>query len=230
MHLMYVDESGDPGFSDGSSTQFVRVGVVVHGWQWRAVDERIRTFKLSRGLDWNTEIRATDIRRGRRAFSGRPRRERETLLVDLLDTIGRECPELVLIGVCIDKARVDRTRAARWSNPAVRSVELLLEAYTAYLGRQKDRCGIVVLDECEGSNDANIRYFQNYLRRYSDRIDAQRIVEGTFFLPSGSSNLLQIADVCANVLLRRIRDDDESRAEWARIRGKFFAVREWPVQ
>ena len=230
MHLMYVDESGDPGFSGGSSARFVRVGVVVHAWKWRAVDERIRVFKTSRGLAWNAEIRATDVRRGRRAFADRSRAERETFLNDLVETIGRECPELALIGVSIDKARVDRTRPARWSNPAIRSVELLLEAYTAYLGQQKDRCGIVVLDECEGSNDANIRYFQNYLRRFSGRIDAHRIVEGTFFLSSGTSNLLQIADVCANILLRRWRDDEEARSQWEMIRDKFFVVREWPAQ
>ena len=37
MHMMYVDESGDPGFGSGSSDRYVRVGAIVHagsGGQW----------------------------------------------------------------------------------------------------------------------------------------------------------------------------------------------------
>ena len=202
MHMMFVDESGDPGFGKGASARYVRAGVIVHGWKWKGVDERMRAFKITRGLDWRDEIRANDIRRGHNAFRGKSPAERQTLLEDLLDTLGRESPELSMIGVCIHKHLVDRARRERLSNPVIRSIELLLESYNEFLGSQKDQCGIVVLDECEAKNDANIRYFQNYLRQFSDGIDARRIVEGTFFLSSRSSNLLQLADVCANVFLR----------------------------
>ena len=227
MHMMFVDESGDPGFGKGASDRYVRAGVIVHGWKWKGVDERIRAFKVTRGLDWRDEIRANDIRRGHNAFRDKPPAERQTFLEDLLDTIGRESPELSMIGVCIHKHMVDTSRRERLVNPVVRSIELLLESYNAFLGRQTDRCGIVILDECEASNDANIRYFQNYLRRFSERIDARRIVEGTMFLSSGSSNLLQLADVCANVLFRRYRWDEAGTREWAKLASKFEFV-EWP--
>lgn len=227
MHLMYVDESGDPGFGKGASPRYVRAGVIVHGWKWKVVDERIRAFKRTRGLDWRDEIRANDIRRGHNAFRNKPPEERQTLLEDLLDTIGRESPEISVIGACIHKHNVDTSRRERLSNPVVRSIEMLLETYNKFLGSQRDHCGIVVLDECEAKNDANIRYFQNYLRQFSGSIDARRIVEGTFFLPSRSSNLLQLADVCANVFLRRYRWDEQGTREWAKIEGK-FDVREWP--
>ena len=229
MHMMFVDESGDPGFGKGASDRYVRAGVIVHGWKWKGVDERIRAFKVTRGLDWRDEIRANDIRRGHNAFRDKPPAERQTFLEDLLDTIGRESPELSMIGVCIHTHMVDTSRRERLVNPVVRSIELLLESYDKFLDSQRDHCGIVVLDECEAKNDANIRYFQNYLRKFSGNIDARRIVEGTFFLPSRSSNLLQLADVCANVFLRRYRWGDQGTREWAKIDDK-FVVHEWPAQ
>ena len=229
MHLMYVDESGDPGFGVGSSARYVRGGVVVHGWKWREVDERIRSFKLTRGLNWDAEIRANDIRRGHNAFAEMPAAERQTLLEDLLETLAREMPDVSLIGICIHKHNVDTTRRERFSNPAVRSIELLLENYNSFLASQRDRCGIVVLDELEAKHDASIRYFQNYLCRFSDHVDGRRIVEGTFFLPSRSSNPLRLPDVCANVLLRRYRWDQQSVREWAIVEDK-FTIREWPHQ
>ncbi|TWT45824.1 hypothetical protein RAS1_22590 [Phycisphaerae bacterium RAS1] len=228
MHIMYVDEAGDPGFDSKSSQRYVRVGVIVHGWKWADVDERLTAFKLTRGLQWSDEIRASDIRRGTCAFAGKPPAERDVFLTDLLDTIGREFTSVSALGVCINKLRVDPTRKERLSNPAVRSHELLLEEYDRFLSAQKDRCGIVVLDENEARHDANLRYFQNYLRHFSERIDARRIVEGALFLKSHTCNLLQLADVCANVFYQRFRWRDETTRQFARIEGRFVSLREWP--
>jgi hypothetical protein len=228
MHIMYVDEAGDPGYAKQSSIRYVRVGVIVHGWKWRDADERVSAFKRTRGLQWDDEIRASDIRRGKRAFAGRTPREREVLLGDFLETIGRELTWLSAIGVCINKDLVDSTRKERLTKPEVRSHELLLEEYSAFLAGQNDRCGIVVLDENEAKNDANLRYFQGYLRHFSDRIDPRRIVEGTLFLKSHTCNMLQVADVCAHVLFQRYRWKDETIKQSAKIEGSFVAVREWP--
>ncbi len=65
MHMMFVDESGDPGYPPGKkwlgwggSTHFVRVGVIIHGWKWKAWNDRLTSFKRNRGLTWDSEIRA----------------------------------------------------------------------------------------------------------------------------------------------------------------------------
>lgn len=59
MHLMYVDESGDPGFpkpgeefpvAGGPSRSFLRAGVVVHSWKWSRIDAQIADFKKAWGL------------------------------------------------------------------------------------------------------------------------------------------------------------------------------------
>lgn len=233
---MYVDESGDPGFppsgliaaQGGSSERYVRVGVIVHAWKWPQTDRTVAQFKQAHNLDWDDEIRASDIKRGKKAFKTWPPAQRNELMDNLLDTIGRELSHLSLIGVVIHKHLVDRERKERLSNPSPRSLELLLGEYNSFLQEQKDKCGIVVLDAGETKNDANLRYFQNYLRQFSERVDARRIIEGSFFLRSHESNLLQVADVCANTLLGRFSWAPVSIKRFARIEDRFRKVIEWP--
>jgi hypothetical protein len=66
MHMMFVDESGDPGYPIsgiwsgwGGSRLFARVGVIIHGWKWKAWHERLFQFKHNRGLTWDAEILET---------------------------------------------------------------------------------------------------------------------------------------------------------------------------
>lgn len=236
MHLMYVDESGDPGYpqpglpfppSGGPTRYFARAGVVVHDHRWRKVDSVIAQFKASHHLNWNSEIKATDIRRGNGAFAGWRQEDRQVLVDDLLDTVNREL-DITLIVVIIDKSKVDRTAPKRYSDPSVRSLELILEQYDNYLSKQSDRCGAVILDSVEESKDDNLRYFQNYLRLFSDTMDRRRIVEGTLFMPSHTTNLLQIADVCTNVVYRKHVGTKGGIIECGRIQGRIVSETTWP--
>ena len=227
MHLMYVDESGDPGM-DAGSERYVRVGVIVHASKWLQTDRVVAQFKRARNLEWSDEIRASDIKRGKEAFKTWAPAEREQFLDDLLDTISRELTHLSLIGVVIHKHLVDRERKERLSNPSPRSLELLLEEYNAFLQHQTYKSGIVVVDAGEAKKDANLRYFQNYLRQYSQRVDARRIIEGSFFLRSHESNLLQLADVCANTLFSRFTWRPIETKRFARIEDRFTTIVEWP--
>lgn len=235
MHLMYVDESGDCGYprsggfpsSGGPTRYFVRAGVVLHGWKWSHVDGVVSRFKQSRGLAWNDEIKATHLRTGKGAFAGRSPSERKEFLLDLLDTIGREI-DIHLLVVAIDKTQVDLGQRERFTNPAVRSLELVLERYNGFLRGQQDKSGIVILDSVESKSDENLRYFQSYLLRFSDHLDPRRIVEGTLFMPSHTSNLLQVADVCTNVLFRRFTRPDHNHEEYRRIETRVIAEKVWP--
>ncbi|NOT00610.1 MAG: DUF3800 domain-containing protein [Phycisphaerales bacterium] len=236
MHLMYVDESGDPGYPadgvfvpSGPSDRYVLVGLIVHAWHWPAVDRRMVQFKRDHGLPWDAELRSHDIRNGRGAFVGKPPDARRQLHGELLDTIGSLVDAVTPLGVVINKRQVDQTRKERLVNPSRRAFESLLEAYNRFLAGQRDRSGIVIVDAREKKDDANVRYFQNYLRQYSERIDARRIVEGTFFLPSRDSNLLQMADICVGTLFQRHRWTEQSIRDFAKIEDRFRELIEWPM-
>lgn len=191
------------------------------------MDQMVLSFKRSRGLVWDQEIKAKHIRRGKKAFAGWTPEDRKQFLLDLLDSIGREI-DIHILAVAIAKERVDRLQKERYTNPSVRSLELLLERYNMFLSDQRDKSGIVILDATESKTDENLRYFQNYLREFSDHLDSRRIVEGGLFMPSHTTNLLQVADVCASVIFGRFTRGDRNENEYARIQPRIFAEKVWP--
>jgi len=242
MHMMFVDESGDPGYPPGGkwagwggSTHFARVGVIIHGWKWKAWNERLTSFKSNRGLTWDAEIRASDIRGGRRGFVGWDRPRRELFLQDLMQLVGGN-PDITLLGVVIDKHQVDTAKSDRLVKPEVRSLELLLERYNLFLGNQRDKSGIVVLDPTKEKSDDNLRRFQSFLLAQSGHLRPLHIVEGAFFAKSHTSNLIQIADVCSNVFYRemtrgqRHKEYQTMQKRFWRHRGRLTGVgiKKWP--
>ena len=114
-------------------------------------------------------------------------------------------------------------------------MELLLERYNGFLGEQSDKSGIVILDPVNGISDDNLRYFQSYLQEKSANLHPLRIVEGTFFAKSHTSNLIQVADICSNIFYRR----EKAPVEFARIEPRFWlrdgrqlegaGIKEWPT-
>ncbi len=210
MHMMFVDESGDPGYpSDGKwrgwkgSTFFTRIGVIIHGWKWKRWDKQLKQFKNDKGLRWDAEIKASWILKGGQIFSSWDKARRVSFYNDLLFLIAHS-NDITILGVAIDKKRVRLTHPDRIKKPDVRSLELLLERYNSYLDFQKDKSGIVVLDPvCETSDD-NLRYFQSYLQAYSSHLKPLRIVESTFFAKSHTCNMIQIADICSHVFYREM--------------------------
>lgn len=228
MHMMFVDESGDPGYPGdnnwakwGGSCMFARVGLIIHGWKWRFWNSKLLEFKKTRGLLWDQEIKASDIRWGKHAFAGWDEKRRGQFFVDLLQLIGGNL-DISLIGVVIDKKNVDTSRKERLVKPEVRSLELLLEAYNLFLNsQQKDKFGIVVMDPVKEQSDDNIRYFQSFLMARSERLSPLRIVEGAFFAKSHTSNLIQIADLCTNVFYREMVKGNNSQ-EYQAIQKRFW--------
>lgn len=242
MFMMFVDESGDPGYPHGGnwknwggSTHFARVGVIIHGWKWKGWNTRLMDFKKNNGLIWDAEIKAAHIRQGKGAFVGWDPQRRAFFFQSLLNLVGGN-PDISLLGVIIDKKLVDTSKGDRLIKPEVRSLELLLERYNLFLDRQRDKCGIVILDPVKESSDDNLRYFQSYLLTASEHMQPNHVVEGTFFAKSHTSNLIQIADVCTNVFYRRMTSQLVS-AEFKAIQGRFwqqnnrvqgYGIKKWP--
>jgi len=243
MHMMFVDESGDPGYpKDGNwrkwqgSALYARVGAIIHGWKWKSWNTRLEQFKNNRGLRWDSELKASHIRRGESSFVGWDRPRREWFMNEVLDLIGAN-EDITLFGVVVDKTKVDPQSSARIAKPEIRSMELLLERYNLFLRGQRDKSGIVVLDPIHGVNDDNIRHFQSYLQVHSEHLQPLHIVEGTFFAKSHTSNMIQVADVCTNVFYRHEVGARGSEPEYNRIKSRFwkhqgrvvgYGIKKWP--
>lgn len=229
MHMMFVDESGDPGYPKGGAwttwhgtTVYARLGLVIHGWKWKTWNERLVSFKHNRGLLWDAEIKASHLRRGQGAFVGWNELRRQQFLKDLSRLIGWNT-DFTLLGVAIYKTKVDTDQKDRLVRPEVRSLELLPERYNRFLDAQHDKAGIVVLAPTKDTSDDNLRHFQQFLQSQSPNLKPLHIVEGTFFAKSHTSNMIQLADFCCNVFFREVTRSDQS-AEWKAIRPRFWRV------
>ena len=74
MNIMYVDESGDDGFSGNNTYSpgltptkyFLRTGLVVHDWKWTKINSKIEGFRVSKGIPKCEEIHATEIFGGKK--------------------------------------------------------------------------------------------------------------------------------------------------------------------
>jgi hypothetical protein len=132
-------------------------------------------------------------------------------------------PEFTLLGVAIDKTKIDTRRKERLVKPEVRSLELLLERYNLFLGHQKDKCGIVILDPVVEKSDDNLRRFQSFLQAQSPNLKPLHVVEGAFFAKSHTSQMIQLADVCCNIFYREITRLDNS-PEYRSICPRFWRV------
>jgi hypothetical protein len=242
MYMMFVDESGDPGYpADGKWTHFggskiyTKVGVILHGWKWKAWNMRLLQFKKDNGLVWNDEIKASFIRRGKGCFIGWDLARRMRFLNDLASLIGQHV-DITLIGIVIDKRKVDISQSDRMVKPDIRSMEFLLERYNSFLDSQKDKAGIVVVDPTHENSDDEIRYFQSYLQTHSEHLKPLHIVESTFFAKSHTSNMIQVADVCTNIFYHEMvyrRNEELYKAIYGRfhrIKGKVkgVGIKIWP--
>jgi hypothetical protein len=242
MHMMFVDESGDPGYpasgnwtSFGGTKIYTRLGVIIHGWRWKSWNQKLVDFKLNRGLLWDAEIKASHLRRGKGVFVGWDQNRREQFLRDLSTLVGLNT-DFTLLGVSIDKTKVDTTKQDRFVNPGIRSLELLLERYNQFLHHQKDKAGIVVLDPAQEKGDDNLRYFQSFLQSNSPNLQPLHVVESTFFAKSHTSNMIQVADVCCNIFFHEMQRG-LNFPEWKAIQPRFWrlgnrvagvSIKEWP--
>jgi len=222
MNMMFVDESGDPGLSGMGSKAFVRVGVVIHGWKWKAWNDRLKNFKRARNLRWDDEIKAAHLRKGSGVFAGLMEDARHAFMRDLTRLIGSN-PDVSILCVAIDKSLM---KTGTKANPDVMSLEILLKEYNRFLGRQKDQNGIVILDPAEATKDDHLRYYQSYLQ--SRKLSPMRIVEGTFFAKSHTSNMIQVADVCSNVFYNHFCLTEKISGLWENLRPRVANEIVWP--
>jgi len=227
MHLIYVDESGDDGFSltnhyvpgTTPTKYFQRCGVMVHDRQWRKINRLIDDFKDRYSIPDDVELHATEIisgqekfydhetkkRKRRKNWYGKnlPRRQqRETLLLELCQLISSL--NLTIIAVLIDKSKllIDTEKVYK-TIPKDNSWEYLIERVNLFLSTAKDRKGMFISDAINMNIEKKHREFATAIYKTSTHVEGHRFIESILFEPSDSSNLLQIADVVSFAIFKK---------------------------
>jgi len=229
---MYVDESGDDGFSNQNvypqnqtPTQFfVRSSIILHDRQWRKANEIVDGWRYSNRIPKSVEIHATEIRNGKEKYynsSGArksrpnwygknlPKREDRTALLESLCSEIATMP-ITVISVAIDKSKIKQSNVNYKQMPKERSWEFLIERYNLFLKNAADKKGLIISDAITSKIEQDHRIFAKSLLETSMHIDDFHFIESVLFEPSDSSNMLQVADVVAYAFGRHFNNNDST--------------------
>ncbi len=255
--MIYVDESGDCGFSANNTYTpnatptrfFIRVGIIIHDWKWTRIDAAIKSFKQRYHVPKAVELHATAIRSGKELFYNsngerksrtnwfgatfHRREDRNAILLDFYRQINNL--EITILCVAIDKTKIRTTHVDYKNLPKNRSWEFLIERANLFLDDATDKRAMIISDAVHQGIEKEYRDFASALYAQSLHIKSFHFVESILFEPSESSNLLQLADIVSYAFGRNFNSGDDTFLR--EINSKIFqrqgvvdgcGLKEWP--
>lgn len=97
MHLVYLDESGDPGLVNSPTKHYILAGFSVHHGDWAALDNRLRRFRVTMferfGFPIDAELHASEWLGASPALHGVSRSDRLQVARQLVYMLSR-CMEI----------------------------------------------------------------------------------------------------------------------------------------
>ena len=192
MHLVYVDESGDPGTTVNSSRYLILCGLSVHHADWHDVQKQLKELRerLTRlhGLCPEAEIHAAEFLSSSRDHLGLNQRQRIQCLLHLLGFLDRT-PRIKAFRVVIDKSNGELDPlAAAWS-------ALAIEVTNKIEGASHAKCtaeGLIVISD-DMRNSPGGRWIQQAMQS-APKLD-RLLVDLPFGRESHQSQLLQLSDL-----------------------------------
>lgn len=210
MHILYVDESGDPGKHKHSSPHFILSGLIISQEDWTLYLERLKKFRKSiytkYGLNQRTEIHSSElIRIGRlKEYQKIKKTDRINILKDYASQIPIIFSNAKVINICLnisEHPEKDIFNLA-WSR--------LLQRYDTFLKKEAKDKGIVVVDD---TDSLKLQALQRKMRIYnptpshftegSYNAPINNILEDPFSRNSNQSYFIQTVDVIAQLLYRK---------------------------
>jgi hypothetical protein len=231
MEFLFIDDSGDNGFSEGSTEFLILAGISVESSYWKEYFWKIKELrqKISQkyGLKFE-ELKGSDIFTHRGPFFN-------SLVASPKDSlwIYKQCVELI----CDDSVNLFVTRQSkkefekRQKQTTIKNIKKLFDQwiwteylqmydnYLLYKSKQhgKPQTGLIYSD-----NSGQQKYIRKIVKSFSTRFDNQSelpgagIVEDVIFRDSKSSYFIQLSDILAfsiNKIAIGKRKNDEFEIE-----------------
>lgn len=210
MHLLYVDESGDPGAHKYSSPHFILSGLIISQDDWSLYLSRLKTFRKSLftkyGLNQRTEVHSSELIRigNLKEYQKISKTNRINILKDYASQIPVMFSNAKVINVClkIDEHPERDIFELAWSR--------LLQRFDTYLKKEAKDKGVLIVDDTDSIKLQNL---QRKLRIYnptpshftegSYNAPIDNILEDPFSRNSNQSYFIQTVDVIAHLLYRK---------------------------
>ena len=192
MHLVYVDESGDPGTAVSSSRYFILCGLSVHHADWheaRNLLEELRNRLAGlHGLSPEAEIHAAEFLSSSRDHLGLNQRQRIQCLLHLLGFLDRTLI-IKAFRVVIDKSNGERDPlAAAWSALAIEVTNQMASASHAKCSAE----GLIFISD-DMRHSPGARWIQQAMQSAPKL--SHLLIDLPFGRESHQSQLLQLSDL-----------------------------------
>lgn len=232
MYLLYIDESGDPGFSRSGTKHYVLLGVAIADRNIRTISERLEQIitRYFKAPPSPRELHYRDLLRAKPPFHILSQEQRISLADDIFKAVRDE--ELTLFATVIDK-HAHSLRYLHPKRPDLLALELVIERFEHFLKRVDD-VGCVVYDSRGKVQDEQLRDFFAQLRLAGTSIQRiTHIVETIFFTPSDSTRILQLADFCAYAVFSKFEHQKGNRFQQIQMKfdrdkqGRIVGLKTW---
>lgn len=210
MHIMYVDESGDPGIHQYGSPFYILSGLIVPQDEWSKYLDRLKTFrksvKDSYGLLFREEIHAAELIRINKIKSYRD--IKKTDRINILKSYCHQIPIIFdtakVINVCLKKsdfASPEEVQQIAWNR--------LIQRFDTFLKKSAKDKGMIISDDTDGHK---IMKLMRKMRVYnpvpshfgaSYNAPTDNILEDLLQRNSQHSYFIQTVDVIAHLLYRK---------------------------
>jgi hypothetical protein len=217
MHIMYVDESGDPGFK-GHARHFILSALVVPATDWRESFDRHHQMRRYLNATYGYPVRAelhaaalVDTRYGGtyvRRLGGR--RTRMRLYQDVMRNIPQIFPTAKTLSVYIDKDAAQTTSYQRDNYLELAWRYLITRFHNFLTWNCQGQPGLVFSDDMAPATVQallrKMRVYNPVPSRYGPyyNVPVRTIIEDPVFRNSEHSYFVQMADMIAHSLYRKI--------------------------
>ena len=210
MHIMYVDESGDPGINHYGSPFYILSGLIVPQDEWSKYLDRLKIFRKSiknnYGLLLREEIHAAELIRINKidAYRHIKKSDRIDILIAYLHQIPVIFDTAKVVNICLRKsdfAPPQDVQEIAWNK--------LIQRFDTFLKNSAKDKGIIVADDTDGPKIMQLlrkmRVYNPVPSYYGSSYNAptDNIIEDLLMRNSQHSYLIQTVDVIAHSLYRR---------------------------
>ena len=216
MHLLYVDESGDPGAYNGhNSPHYILTGIIVAQNDWSSILQKLKNFKSrckdEYGLPIGIEIHAAELIRinKQQVYKQIKKRKRILMLQEFCQQIPVIFAQCKVINICIDKE--NHSDQADYEELAWKR---LIQRFDTYLKKSAKDLGMIVSDD---TNEPMVRKLVRMMRVYNPvparyptkdgksyrQVPVDNIIEDPVMRSSDKSYFIQAADAIAHCLYRK---------------------------
>ncbi len=210
MHLMYVDESGDPGIHAYGSPFFILSGLIVPQDEWSKYLDRLKTFrnsiKISYGLLLREEIHAAELIRINKTIAYRQIKKSDR--INILKAYSHQIPIIFdtakVINVCLKKsdfATPEEVQLTAWNR--------LIQRFDTFLKKNAKDKGIIISDDTDGHKIMRLmrkmKVYNPVPSHFGKAYNAptDNVLEDLLQRSSHHSYFIQTVDVIAHILYRK---------------------------